>query len=156
MQYDGFQWRVNVVRDCIESYVTDEESAKLYAFFTQYAAAPRRASSFAQFLARVGSILKFNVHSNDLLALLEWVVKGLTEFPLISISAVQGPEVRRRDAERHTLISAYSKYRYHSKALVKVGVSRGDHGRVTRSRRRARCCCRSGCRRCWTTRNTSC
>ncbi|KAK8812515.1 hypothetical protein WA538_003729 [Blastocystis sp. DL] len=121
VQYDGFQWRVNVVRDCIESYVSDEESTRLYAFFNQFADSPRKASSLAQFLSRVGSILKFNEHSGDLLALIEWVVKGLNEFPLISINAVQSTEVRRRDAERHTLICAYNKYRYHSKTL-----GRGD------------------------------
>ncbi|KAK8789742.1 hypothetical protein WA171_001833 [Blastocystis sp. BT1] len=119
VQYDGFQWRVNVVRDCIESYVSDEESNRLYAYFNQFAESPRKASSLAQFLNRIGTILKFNEHSGDLLALIEWVVKGLTEFPLISISAVQGPEVRRRDAERHTLICAYNKCRYHSKTNIR-------------------------------------
>ena len=54
VQYDGFQWRVNVVRDCIESYVSDEESTRLYAFFNQFADSPRKASSLAQFLSRVG------------------------------------------------------------------------------------------------------
>ena len=54
-----------------------------------------------------------------MLALIEWVVKGLNEFPLISISAVQSNEVRRRDAERHTLICAYNKYRYHSKMVMR-------------------------------------
>ena len=48
-------------------------------------------------------------------------MKGLTEFPLISISAVQSQEVRRRDAERHTLICAYNKCRYHSKTSIRVG-----------------------------------
>ena len=51
---------------------------------------------------------------------MEWVIKGLNEFPLISISAVQSTEVRRRDAERHTLICAYNKYRYHSSHVPRV------------------------------------
>ena len=48
------------------------------------------------------------------------IIKGLNEFPLISISAVQSTEVRRRDAERHTLICAYNKYRYHSSHIPRV------------------------------------
>ena len=44
-------------------------------------------------------------------------------FPLISISAIQSTEARRRDAERHTLICAYNKYRYHSKMLIRVRLS---------------------------------
>lgn len=63
--------------------------------------------------------MKFNEHSSDLLALIEWVIKGLNDFPLISISAIQSIEARRRDAERHTLICAYNKYRYHSKMLIR-------------------------------------
>lgn len=63
--------------------------------------------------------MKFNEHSSDLLALIEWVIKGLNDFPLISISAIQSIEARRRDAERHTLICAYNKYRYHSKILIR-------------------------------------
>ena len=43
----------------------------------------------------------------------------MNDFPLISISAIQGTEARRRDAERHTLICAYNKYRYHSKVLIR-------------------------------------
>lgn len=129
VQYDGFQWRVNVVRDCIESYVSDEESSKLYSFFSTFADSPKKTASLSQFLSRVGvglllfsehqSILKFNEHSSDLLALIEWVIKGLNDFPLISISAIQDIEARRRDAERHTLICAYNKYRYHSKMLIR-------------------------------------
>ena len=54
VQYDGFQWRVNVVRDCIESYVTDEESFKLYAYFNAFAESPKKAASLTQFLTRCG------------------------------------------------------------------------------------------------------
>lgn len=54
---------------------------------------------------------------------MEWVIKGLNEFPLISISAVQSTEVRRRDAERHTLICAYNKYRYHSSHVPRVFIA---------------------------------
>ena len=53
VQYDGFQWRVNVVRDCIESYVSDEESSKLYAFFNSFADSSKKSVSLNQFLSRV-------------------------------------------------------------------------------------------------------
>ena len=69
------------------------------------------------------------------------MIKGLNDFPLISISAIQSTEARRRDAERHTLICAYNKYRYHSKMLVRVVLLSHTTHRATRSRRRARCCC---------------
>ena len=54
VQYDGFQWRVNVVRDCIESYVTDEESSKLYSYFNAFAESPKKSASLSQFLTRCG------------------------------------------------------------------------------------------------------
>lgn len=76
------------------------------------------------------------------------MIKGLNDFPLISISAIQSTEARRRDAERHTLICAYNKYRYHSKMLVRVAFSSHTTRRATRSKRRVRCCCRFVSPRC--------
>lgn len=58
-------------------------------------------------------------------------MKGLNEFPLISINAVQSTEVRRRDAERHTLICAYNKYRWVVFALSHAGTTARRSGRVT-------------------------
>lgn len=54
VQYDGFQWRVNVVRDCIESYLNDDESSRFYAYCNHFVESPRKSSSLPQFLNRVG------------------------------------------------------------------------------------------------------
>ena len=62
VQYDGFQWRVNVVRDCIESYVTDEESSKLYAYFNTFTQSPKKSASLSQFLTRCGVHLLTMIH----------------------------------------------------------------------------------------------
>ena len=53
IQYDGFQWRVNVVRDCLESYCSDDELNRLFSFLNSFTDSSRKAISFSQFLTRI-------------------------------------------------------------------------------------------------------
>lgn len=53
VQYDGFQWRVNVVRDCLESYCSDDELNRLFSFLNSFTDSSRKAISFSQFLTRI-------------------------------------------------------------------------------------------------------
>ena len=56
------------------------------------------------------------------MALFEWVVKGQRDLPLISIAPITEPEVRSREAERHILLAAYHKIKYHTVSNTQVSL----------------------------------
>ncbi|KAK8797392.1 hypothetical protein WA158_004600 [Blastocystis sp. Blastoise] len=112
--YDGFQWRINVLRDCLDAYLTDEEHNQFYNTLTDFTSIKHTKKNMFKLFTDLKSQLSSNPHGSDVLALFQWVVKGERDLPLVSIAPITEPEVRSRDAERHTLLAAYHKYKFHT------------------------------------------